>query len=147
MSAIVCAIRGGPASKPTTARAIALAQETGFRLHFLYVVSLNFMAHTESSRVRRVSHDLHQLGEFILLTATLQAEAAGIQAESHVRHGQLIEEIEAQILELEAKYLVLGAPQEAEEEDAFDLERLNAFARRIEEDTGVQVILATEGEA
>ncbi|RMF49572.1 MAG: universal stress protein, partial [Anaerolineae bacterium] len=46
MSAIVCAIRGGPASQPTIRRAIALALETSLPLHFLYVVNLDFLSST-----------------------------------------------------------------------------------------------------
>ena len=43
MSGILCAIRGGPASKATIARAIDLAHETGARLVFLYIVNLDFL--------------------------------------------------------------------------------------------------------
>jgi nucleotide-binding universal stress UspA family protein len=147
MSAIVCAIRGGPGSKPTIARAIELAQETGFGLHLLYVVNLDFMAHTGSSRVRRLSQDLHQMGEFILLTAMAQAETAGVAAECHVRHGSVIEEIEGLIRDLNAEYLVLGAPSQEPDERVFDRMRLQAFAEKVHADTGVEVVLADGGAA
>ena len=44
MPGILCAVRGGPASQPTIAKAIALAQETGLPLYFLYVVNLDFLS-------------------------------------------------------------------------------------------------------
>ncbi len=146
MPAIVCAIRGGPGSKPTIARAIELAQETGYGLHLLYVVNLDFMTHTGTSRVRRLSQDLHQMGEFILLTAMAQAEAAGVAADSQVRHGSVIEEIEGMVRDLNAEYLVLGVPSADPDKREFDLERLQGFADQVREDTGVEVVLA-DGEA
>ena len=50
MPGIVCAVRGGPASQPTIEKAIALALETGLPLCFLYVVNLDFLSQTPTSR-------------------------------------------------------------------------------------------------
>ena len=69
MSGILCAIRGGPNSQPTIEQAVVLAQETGLPLWFLYVVNLGFLTHTSTSRVRTISEQMHQMGEYILLTA------------------------------------------------------------------------------
>jgi hypothetical protein len=68
MTGIICAIRGGPASQPTIARSIALAQETSLPLHFLYVVNLDFLTRTSLSRVHVIAQEMQQMGEFILLT-------------------------------------------------------------------------------
>jgi len=82
MSGIVCAIRGGPASRPTIDRSIQLATETGLPLYFLYVVNLKFLAHTSSSRTHVISKELNEMGEFILLMAQTEAEKKGITSSS-----------------------------------------------------------------
>ncbi|MCB0240075.1 MAG: hypothetical protein KDH08_15830, partial [Anaerolineae bacterium] len=77
MSGIVCAVRGGPASQPTVSRSIALAAETGLPLYFLYVVNLEFLDHTASSRTHTISKEMAEMGEFILMAAQAKAEAQG----------------------------------------------------------------------
>jgi nucleotide-binding universal stress UspA family protein len=145
VSGIICAIRGGPNSQPTIARAIALAQETGLSLHFLYVVNLDFLSHTTSSRVHTISQEMHQMGEFILLTAQSAAAAQGVTAQGLVRQGNVREEIIALCHELAADYLVVGQPQVGREESVFTQELLARFIERIEKQTGAVVVLSDGG--
>jgi nucleotide-binding universal stress UspA family protein len=148
MSGIVCAIRGGPGSQDTIARAIAQAQETGLPLYFLYVVNLDFLSHTSSSRIHTISHEMHQMGEFILLAAQSKAAAQGVQAEGVVRHGNIGNEIVEMCHELDADYLVLGWPkvqEEGEDESIFTQELLRNFIKDTEEQTGAKVILPEGG--
>ena len=142
MSGIVCAVRGGPSSRHTIDRAVALAQETGLSLHFLYIVNLDFLTHTVTSRVRTISEQMHQMGESILLTAQARAAAQGVTAHTVVRQGEVGEEISAFCHELGADYLVLGRPAGADEADVFTHDRLAQFRERIEEETGARVILS-----
>jgi nucleotide-binding universal stress UspA family protein len=143
MPGIVCAVRGGPASQPTIEKAISLAKETDLPLYFLYVVNLDFLSHTASSRVSTVSKEMHQMGEFILLTAQQRAAAQGLAAQGVVRHGNVTEEIIAQCKQIKANHLILGRPQGEEEENVFTFERLKEFSQRIESESGAKVILAT----
>jgi nucleotide-binding universal stress UspA family protein len=143
MPGIVCAVRGGPASQPTIEKAISLAKETDLPLYFLYVVNLDFLSHTASSRVSTVSKEMHQMGEFILLTAQQRAAAQGLAAQGVVRHGNVTEEIIAQCKQIKANHLILGRPQDEEEENVFTFERLKEFSQRIESESGAKVILAT----
>jgi nucleotide-binding universal stress UspA family protein len=145
MSGIVCAIRGGPASQATIAEAIALARETGLPLYFLYVVNLDFMSHTTSTRVHTISEEMRQMGEFILLAAQAQASAQGITAEGVVRRGSVAEEIVALCLDLAARYLVLGRPQFQKEESVFTKDLLAQFIRETEEQTGAKVVMPGGG--
>jgi nucleotide-binding universal stress UspA family protein len=147
LSGIVCAIRGGPHSQTTIAQAIALAQETGLPLYFLYVVNLDFLTHTSSTRVHTISKDLHQMGEFILLTAQASASAQGIPAQGVVRHGNVREEIIGLCRELTADYLVLGRPQFQREESVFTRDQLVDFVQVTEEQTDAEVILPDGGDA
>jgi len=145
MSGIVCAVRGGPASQATIARAIALARETGLPLHFLYVVNLDFLAQTPTSRVHTISQEMHQMGDFILLMAQETAARQGIIAKEVVRHGNVGEELIGLCHELEADYLVLGKPKVEREDAVFTQDLLHAFVARIEEQTGATVVFP-EGE-
>jgi nucleotide-binding universal stress UspA family protein len=146
MSGIVCAIRGGPDSQATIAQAITLAQETGLPLYFLYVVNLDFLTHTTSSRVHTISEQMHQMAEFILLTAQASASNQGVRATGVVRHGNVGEEIVGLCHELAAEYLVLGWPRVQHEESVFTQELLRQFIERTEEQTGAKVILPEGGD-
>jgi nucleotide-binding universal stress UspA family protein len=141
MGGIVCAIRGGPDSQITITQAITLAKNTGLPLYFLYVVNLDFLSHTTSSRVHTISQQMHQMGEFILLTAQASATAQGITAHGVVRHGNITEEIVGLCHELAAEYLVLGRPQVEREENVFTQALLTQFIERTEKQTGAKVVL------
>lgn len=143
MPGIVCAIRGGPASRPTIAKSIQLAEETGLTLYFLYVVNLDFLSYTSSSRVHLISKQMQEMGEFILLTAQAEAEIKGIKTEGIVRQGNIREEIISLCQETNADYVVLGKPKkQTEEENVFTREHLNEFGQRIAEESGSKIILA-----
>ena len=142
MSGIVCAIRGGPDSQPTIAQAISLAQETELPLHFLYIVNLDFLSYTSSSRVHTISRELHQMGEFILLNARSLAATQGVTAQGAVRHGHVMEEIVGLCHEIGANYLVLGYPHPTQKESVFTHESLAQFTGQTEKQTGAKVVLA-----
>lgn len=144
MGGIVCAIRGGPHSQPTITRAIHLAQETGQPLYFLYIVNLDFLSHTSSTRVHTISGEMHQMGEFILLMAQDVAARQGVEAGGVIRHGNVGEEIMTLCHELEAEYLVLGRPKVEREDTVFTRELLQQFVARTEEQTGAMVVLPEE---
>jgi nucleotide-binding universal stress UspA family protein len=141
MSGIVCAIRGGPDSQATIAKAIALARQTGLPLYFLYVVNLDFMSYTTSTRVHTISEEMRQMGEFILLTAQAQASTHGIAAEGIVRRGDVAREIVGLCHDLAAEYLVLGRPQFQKEESVFTQDQLAQFIQETEEQTGAKVVM------
>jgi nucleotide-binding universal stress UspA family protein len=124
-----------------------LAKDTTLPLYFLYVVNLDFLSHTESSRTRLISKEMHEMGEFILYSAQGTAEEQGIPAESVVRHGEVTEEIIGLAQELNADYIVLGRPEGVDEEDVFTLERLKEFGERLSKESGAEVVIMEGGEA
>ena len=144
MSGIVCAVRGGPDSQATISRAITLAQETDLPLYFVYIVNLDFLTRTSSARVHTISEQMHQMGEFILLTAQSSAAAQGITAEGVVRHGNVSEEIIRLCHELSVDYLILGRPKIQHENSVFTHERLQHMIEQTEEQTGATVVLPDE---
>lgn len=142
MSGIVCAVRGGPASRPTIEKSIQLAEETQLPLYFLYVVNLDFLSRTSSSRIHLISKQMHEMGEFILITAQAEAQAKGIQAEGIVRQGNIRDEIVTLCRETGARYVILGKPKtQSAEENVFTHEHLDEFALRIEAESGAKIVL------
>ena len=94
-----------------THSASQLAKQTGERLHFLFVVNLDFLMMTEKSRTQVLSEEMRGLGEFILLTAQAKADKSGVIAEGSVRQGNVMEEIVTLAKELEVSHIVLGRPR------------------------------------
>ena len=144
MSGIVCAVRGGPASQPTVSRSIALAGETGLPLYFLYVVNLEFLDHTASSRTHTISKEMAEMGEFILMAAQAKAEAQGVQAQGMVRNGVVAEEIAELCHQIYDEYLVIGQSQYQSDDNIFTAILHDEFIRRIETQTGARVVLPEE---
>lgn len=144
MSGILCAIRGGPSSQPTIATSIQLAKETTETIHFLYVVNLDFLTHTSSSKTNHISKEIEEMGEFILLSAQEQAKGEGVEAQGIIRDGKVVDEIISCCEEISPTYVILGRPQEGREDNLLTKERLQAFAERIEEACHAQVIYTPE---
>lgn len=144
MSGIVCAIRGGPTSQPTIHRAITLAQEYERQIHFLYVVNLDFLERTASSRTHTISKELRHMGEFILLTAQVHAQREDVAADGVIREGNVGEEIILFCQETRADFVVLGSPKGEHESNAFTRESLDNFVRLIEETSGAKAIIVSE---
>lgn len=144
MSGIVCAIRGGPDSQTTIDRAIALAGETALPLHFLYVVNLDFLTHTSSSRVQTITTQMEQMGEFILLKAQDAAARQQVTAQGVTRHGKVREQIITLCHEIGAGYVVLGTPQAGQEENVFTQAALQTFIEHLAQETGAQVVVPVQ---
>ena len=142
MPGIVCAIRGGPASRPTIKKSIQLAVETSLPLYFLYIVNLNFLTHTSSTRTHLISKEMKEMGEFILLTAQAEAQSEGIKAVGVVRQGKVRDEIVEFIQEVEADFVVLGKPKmQPEDTNVFTQDRLDEFSLKIESESSARIII------
>ena len=143
MSGIICAIRGGEGSRPTIKKGIEESLAGGTTLNFLFVVDVDFMKFSSSSRLDTLWEELDNMGEFILLAAQQKAIEQGVRAEAYVRHGKIMEEIIKLSAEIEADSVILGMPQPVEGEvSTFDLENLKTFAAAIEEKTNAKVLFA-----
>jgi nucleotide-binding universal stress UspA family protein len=145
MAGIVCAIRGGPNSRPTISRAIELSREYRQLVYFLYVVNLDFLSNALHSNVLVMEEEMRQMGEFILLNAQEMAAKAGIEAQAVTRKGQVREEIISLCREVDADYVILGRPQHDQLHNVLDMDALEAVAREVEESSGAQVVFAEGG--
>ena len=140
MGKILCATRGGEASYRTQDAAIALAQERGEELLFLYVVDIEFLKKTARAvRPDVVTAEMDKMGEFLLAMAQERAQKQGVAADYVLCHGDLCRELVTTASELDVTLVVLGKP--AGEESAFALASLEAFAAKIEAETGVKTLV------
>jgi len=139
MGRILCATRGGEASRRTQDAAIALAKEQGDELIFLYVADSSFLNHTAAPLVIDVEARLVKMGEFQLLVAKERAAAQGISAQTIVRKGKLRAELVGAARELGVDLIVLGHPVDQHEQAVFDEAALQAFATSLQAITGTRV--------
>ena len=140
MSVILCAIRGGPECLPAIAQAITLAQETGFTVHFLYIVNRDLLSSANSAQARAISGQIRQMGKSVLRTALALSSAQGITAQGVIRQGNVGDEIASLCRDLGADYLILGRPQAHEERNVFSEALLPEFIEQIEKQTGAEVV-------
>jgi nucleotide-binding universal stress UspA family protein len=146
MGKILCATRGGEASYRTQDAAIALAQERGEELLFLYVVDVKFLQTTARAvRPDVVSAEVEKMGEFFLAMAQERAQKQGVAASYILRHGELHEALKAAAREPDVALVVLGKPVgegsafASSDEMPAALERLKSFAEEIETETKTPV--------
>lgn len=142
MAGILCAIRGGPASQSTIETSINLAKETGETIYFLYVINLDFLTHSTSSRTDRIYEDMRAMGEFILIDAQDRAHRLGAKAETVIADGNVIKQIIAVASGKNARYVVLGTPSSENENNLFVRNKSQAVAERIRSETQAEVIFS-----
>lgn len=142
MSPIVCATRGGEASRRTQERAIALAKETGAELIFLYVVDTTFAEAANKEMHKALINELRLLGRSLLRLAEMRAREHDLQAQLAMREGPVLETIEDFVRESDASTLVIGSPHLDEEgANTFEPNQVSGFAAALEADTGAEVIV------
>ena len=139
MGRILCATRGGEASRRTQDAAIALAKERGDELVFLYVADSSFLNNTAAPLVIDVESRLVKMGEFQLLMAQERAAAQGVSARTIVREGKLRAGLVGAARELQVDLIVLGRSVDRHEQAIFDETGLQAFATSLQAITGAQV--------
>lgn len=137
MKKILCATRGGEASRRTQDAVIAMAKEAGASVLFLFVVDVEFLKLvSQGVRPDIVSTELDHMGAFLLALACERAAAQGVEAETLIRHGSMPETLISVALEQGVDAVVLGQP--AGSESAFTVFELKRLAARIEGTTGIK---------
>jgi len=58
MPGIICLPRGRPFNHSTIATTIELAQETGEKIHYLYVINLDFLTDSSSYKTNQISQEI-----------------------------------------------------------------------------------------
>jgi nucleotide-binding universal stress UspA family protein len=141
MGPIVCATRGGAASRRTQERAIQLAQENDALLIFLFVADTSGAGQLESPLAEAVADELVQLGHRLLAIARERAAGQGVTAQTAVRVGRVREVAEEFLREVGAGQLVVGASNAASEPQILLPGEINSFAQGVQAATGVPVLV------
>jgi nucleotide-binding universal stress UspA family protein len=141
MGPIVCATRGGEASRRTQERTIALARERETPLVFIFIVDPNFIKPADKALAEVVMDELEQLGRRLLCIAQARAYEHGIQAEMAIRHGDVQQTVENFLREVSASMLVIGAPKGNSGRAVFDPAAMSQFAQQIRASLGVEVVV------
>jgi len=140
MKKILCATRGGEASRSTQDKVIAMAKEKGASILFLYVVDVEFLKLTARGvRPDVVATEMEHMGEFLLAIACERAAAQGVEADMCLRHGPLVEALESAAREESADAIAFGRP--AGQDSSFSLPDLEELAAQIERDTGIKAYI------
>jgi nucleotide-binding universal stress UspA family protein len=139
MGVILCATRGGEASRQTQRRAIELAKERGDKIIFIFVADVRFLEHYTAPYIPGMADEMKHLGEFLLLVAQEQAEQAGVEADYTVRRGELEPALIEAAQEYGASLIILGRPGD---NNVTTIEYLKEkLCPAIEAETGVKTIL------
>jgi nucleotide-binding universal stress UspA family protein len=139
MKTLVCAIRGGQASRTTQAKAIDIARDREFKIIFLYVID-NILIEKSDIRIRtELKDEVTRMGRLLLRIARAQAKKKGVEADFVTGEGTIREAIEKCLIEKNADLLVLGSPREEHNQKYFKTEQIEKFAELITESTGVKV--------
>jgi len=141
MGSIVCATRGGEASRRTQQRAIILAKERDADLVFLCVVDPGFVEPSDERLQGALEDELKRLGRSLLCIAQVRAEELGVETRTEVRCGPVLENLVEYLRHGDAETLVIGAPQKERKVDALDPKDVERLAENIRESVGVEVIL------
>lgn len=139
MGTLVCAIRGGEASRRTEEKAINLAREKGHKITFLYVIDQNLIEKSDPGIKKELREELIFLGKLLLRVARSQAKKKGVEADFVTGEGTIREAIEKCLKETKADLLVLGSPKEEHNQKYFKTEQIEKFAELITESTGIKV--------
>jgi nucleotide-binding universal stress UspA family protein len=141
MGPIVCATRGGEASRRTQERAIALATERNAELTFLCVVDPGFAGPVDEELALALADELRRLGRSLLCIAQARARERGVEAQTHIRCGPIRQSIKEYLREVNASTLVIGSPKTDTKQQAFDSEGVHNFAQAVHEATDVEVVV------
>lgn len=144
MGPIVCATRGGSACRCTQERAVALAKERAAKLIFLFVADPSFAGPMDDALEAALTDELTRLGRALLHIAQERAQGQGVDAEVAIRHGQVQQNIEEYVRQVQASTLVVGAPQTSSVPRVFNSEEMNDFATAIQQATGVEVVVEVQ---
>jgi len=141
MKRIVCATRGGAASRRVQEEAIALAKEHGAELVFLYVADFAGCGTVPEDLAPVVADELTRLGRSLLHIAHVRARERGVEASMVARCGPVRQTIVDFVTETGADALIIGAPHPRSKTPQFGDKGIRAFAEAVTAATGAEVVI------
>jgi nucleotide-binding universal stress UspA family protein len=140
---IVCATRGGQASRRTQERAIALAKERDADLIFLCVVDPDFAGPVDEELEAALTDELQRLGKCLLHIAEARADKQNVSTATVVQCGPVWESIEAYLHQVNAGALVIGVPHTEAAIHPFGAEKVRQFLQKLEQETDIEIIVVS----
>jgi nucleotide-binding universal stress UspA family protein len=141
---IVCAVRGGPESRATVSRAIAMALETNARLTFFHVVDAEFLEYSTVGPLSVVYRELEEMGKFAMLILCDRAERRGVsQVDYIIREGNIRKNLMRFAIETHATVMVMGQPTRSPGNNVFKANELEAFVAELEREGNLRVVQVT----
>jgi nucleotide-binding universal stress UspA family protein len=141
---IICAVRGGPESRDTVTRAIALALESGARLTFLHVLDAEFLQHATIGPLSVVYHELVEMGKFSMLILCDRAQRRGVaQVDYIVREGNIRKQILEFAIETHADTMVMGRPIRSPGSNVFTPGEFDEFVTGLEREGNLRIVQVT----
>ncbi len=140
---ILCAVRGGPESRATVARATAMALEFDAALTFFNIVDAEFLGHATPlpAPLKVVYRELREMGEFSLMILCDQARREGVErVRSVVRQGDIREQLHQMAVETNATILVMGRPVRSPGSNVFTTANYTAFVAELARAGHLQVV-------
>ncbi len=139
---VVCATRGGPASQQVHERAIELAGERHGELVFLHIVDTTALAGLDPAHAAALTQQQRALAQSILRQAQAQARAAGVQARTELREGEVAATLQSSVREMDADVLVMGYPHTAPGNEHEAEARLWRLLGPLEEEGNLRLVIA-----
>lgn len=141
MKRIVCATRGGAASRRVQEQAIALARQHSAKLTFLFVADTSSCGRVSEELTEILEDELKRMGRSLLHIAYVRAHEQGVEAEMLIRCGPVRQTILDVVRETEADALFVGAPRPATSTPEFGEEGMRDFAAEVKQTTGAEVFI------
>jgi nucleotide-binding universal stress UspA family protein len=143
MRPIVCATRGGQASRRTQEQAIALAKERNTKLIFLCVTDPSFSEPADDALAEALADELRRLAKSLIYIAQARAREQGIEAEAVVQCGSVCQSIEDFLEEVDAQTLIIGSPQGDVSLRPFGADEMGGFIDTVKGKEDLEVIVVS----
>jgi nucleotide-binding universal stress UspA family protein len=138
---IVCAVRGGPESRETVKRAIAMSLESGAKLTFFHVMDAEFLGYATHGTLRVVYRELREMGKFVMLILCDRARARGVaQVDFLLHEGNVRTQLRKLAVETGAEVMVIGRPTKSSTKNLFKAAEFDAFITALEKEANLRVI-------
>ena len=142
---IICAVRGGRESRETVTRAIDHALEHNARLTFLHILDAEFLEYATIGPLSVVYHELHEMGEFMMLILVDRAVRRGVESVDYVMpDGNIRTELIRYANETRAEMMVIGRPMRSPGRNAFTSAEFDDFVTNLERVADLTIIKVPE---
>jgi nucleotide-binding universal stress UspA family protein len=136
---IVCMVRGGASGRKLQEHGIRLAKECEGHLIFLHIIDIESLGLKNPKLLEAAREEMTWLARITLGLAYRRARSADVDVERVVRYGKLYDSVLDYLKEHPADRMLMGSPYPDVEDYEQRLQKIQQFARLLEDQTGVVV--------